>query len=160
MCLRGLRVFGVARPGARYARDPSLPHGCHQWVTLGAYSEGMEANTAVRREEGLGDLKMSSLQKLVVTSVLNNQPVKTIAGVSVGLVGCYIPFAASFCLARMAHLNAASIAGFEGVIAGAGIAACLMGIIAIYDSRNSLKNVAVIGGVLFSMVGLLVSLTV
>jgi hypothetical protein len=107
-----------------------------------------------------GDLNMSSFQKLNVASILNNGAVKIAAGVAVAMVGCYVPFAGSFTLARMTHLNAGSISGFEAVIAGAGLSACVMGVIAIYDSRRSLKAVSTIAAVLFALVGLLVSLTV
>jgi hypothetical protein len=105
-------------------------------------------------------MTMSSFQKLNVANILNNGAIKIAAGLAAGMVGCYVPFAGSFSLARLAHLNAGSVSGFEAVIAGAGLSACIMGVIAIYDSRGSLKAVSTIGVVLFALVGLLVSLTV
>jgi hypothetical protein len=103
---------------------------------------------------------MNMLRQIAANTLLNSEPAKIVAGVSVGLVGCYVPFASAFYLCRMANLSAASVSDFASVIAGAGLAACVMGIIAVYDSRRSLKLVAGIAALMMMLIGVLVSLTV
>jgi hypothetical protein len=109
------------------------------------------------RNQWGGYMTSNSIGKNYVQLVANKN---IVSGVALGAVSTYFPFALTFTLTRLAHISAASFGGSDGTLAGLGVAATLLAVIAIYDARKSTRSLLVLASVIFAMLGVLVSLTV
>lgn len=104
--------------------------------------------------QALNQKKASKLEQKIA-QLANNQ---VVLGVGVAGVASYIPFAASFMLARYAHLTGAYYGSSSSLIAQFGFIAALLSAIAIYDARGSVRSVAVLTGSVFAMMGVVISM--
>jgi hypothetical protein len=99
------------------------------------------------------------MQKLISkNNVVANS--NLLAGIALGTVSTYVPFALTFSLSRFAHLTAQSFSTSNGAIAGLGLAAVIIASVAIYDCRKSTKSMLGVASVVFAILGVFVSLTV
>lgn len=90
---------------------------------------------------------------------MNTEAANVLAGISLGAVGCYVPFAGSLALAQTLHLNAASVAGHDILIYIVGLVCCVIAAVTAYHARNSVKLLCALSVVTMTIVGALVSLT-
>lgn len=103
---------------------------------------------------------VSVVDTRVSSRFMNSEAAKVLAGVSLGAIGCYVPFASSFALAQCAHLNAASVAGYGMLISIAGLVGSILTAIAVYHARKSLKLLCALTFTMMTLIGALVSFTI